>query len=286
LLPLRTNFQLKSHSIFKIKLKIFQIALFQLDQKAIACRMLKVWLGRIIFCSPPHEMPIEPRQKGIWNEPAGGAHDLATSGAETLLGELSSLLQKVGSTDNLAFFGSVADSLHAKQVRDLPTLKTFLEKYQTQILLPLELPAIAQAHGHAARGEFRELIAFDQQLKHKPIWTAFASASQRVGRSQLKRLRPLRDQRGVQRYLAAVESGQAHAWHTIVYGLTLAIYSLPLRQGLSHYAEQSLRGFADAAARSHCLPESGCCEILNSLLERLPEAVEATLAGNEPLHIS
>ena len=50
---------------------------------------------------------------------------------------------------------------------------------------------------------------------------------------------PLRDERVVQRYLAAVESGEAHGWHTLVYGLTLVVYSLPLRQGLLGYAHQN-----------------------------------------------
>ncbi len=58
------------------------------------------------------------------------------------------------------------------------------------------------------------------------------------------------------RYLAAVESGEAHGWHTLVYGLTLAVYSLPLRQGLLGYAQQTTRGFIQAAARSLELSET------------------------------
>ena len=50
-------------------------------------------------------------------------------------------------------------------------------------------------------------------------------------RSAAGSARPLRDQRLVQRYLTAVEQGEAQGWHTLVYGLTLAVYSLPLRQG-------------------------------------------------------
>ena len=59
----------------------------------------------------------------------------------------------------------------------------------------------------------------------------------------------MRDQRVVQRYLQAVEGGQANGWHTLVYGLTLAVYSLPLRQGLLGYAHQTTRGFIYSAAR-------------------------------------
>ena len=64
-------------------------------------------------------------------------------------------------------------------------------------------------------------------------------------------LRSLRDNRLIQRYLQAIDAGQAQGWHTIVYGLTMAIYSMPLRQGLTAYAGQTLKGFIDSAERLH-----------------------------------
>ena len=36
---------------------------------------------------------------------------------------------------------------------------------------------------------------------------------------------------------------EANAWHTLVYGVTLALYSIPLRQGLLGYGYQTMRGF-------------------------------------------
>jgi urease accessory protein UreF len=110
------------------------------------------------------------------------------------------------------------------------------------------------------------------------IFSEFAAASQRVGQGQLRKLRPLRDQRAVQRYLRAVESGEAHGWHTLVYGLTLAVYSLPLRQGLLGYAHQTTRGFIYSAARMLSLSEHQCRAVFDSLCAGLPEAVEALLA--------
>ena len=104
----------------------------------------------------------------------------------------------------------------------------------------------------------------------------FASASQRVGRAQLQKLRPLRDERMVQRYLAAVEGGQAHGWHTLVYGMTLVLYSLPLRQGLLGYAQQTTRGFIHAAARGLQLKESACRTLFDEVCEEItvrPELV-------------
>ena len=82
----------------------------------------------------------------------------------------------------------------------------------------------------------------------------------------------------VQRYLEAVESGQASGWHTLVYGLTLAVYSLPLRQGLLGYAHQTTRGFIYSAARMLNLSEHQCRALFDSLCASLPEAVEGLLA--------
>jgi len=99
----------------------------------------------------------------------------------------------------------------------------------------------------------------------------------RVGQAQLQKLRPLRDQRIVRRYLDAVTAGQARGWHTIVYGLTLAMYSLPLRQGLLGYAFQTTRGFIYSAARDLQLSEKECRALLEELSETLPAAVEAQI---------
>ncbi len=156
----------------------------------------------------------------------------------------------------------------------------FLEAYLSAILLPLELPAIAAACGHALRGELRELVVQDQRLEAALRLTPFAGPSRQIGRMQLARMRPLRDDRTVRRYLAAVESGQAHGWHTIVYGLTLAVYSLPLRQGLLHYAQETLAGLAGAAGGGAGGAPSEWSRAVESLMERVPAAVEASLAGN------
>ena len=107
--------------------------------------------------------------------------------------------------------------------------------------------------------------------------TPFAEPSRRMGWLQLARLRPLRDDRMVQRYLAAVESGQAHGWHTVVYGITLAVYSLPLRQGLLYYSQETLCALASAAGRGKSFGESELDEMLSGLLARVPKAVEAAL---------
>jgi urease accessory protein UreF len=89
----------------------------------------------------------------------------------------------------------------------------------------------------------------------------------------LQKLRPLRDQKIVRRYLHAVETGLAHGWHTLVYGMTLEIYSLALRQGLVGYAHQTTRGFIYSAARVLSLSERDCRDIFEELCADLPQSV-------------
>ena len=108
-------------------------------------------------------------------------------------------------------------------------------------------------------------------------WNGFATASQRVGKTQLKRLRPLRDQRLVQRYLHAVQTGEAHAWHTLVYGIILSIYSLPLRPSLLNYAQQTTLGFIRSAAVPLRLTGADCEDLMSEEGSGFPEAVNRLL---------
>jgi urease accessory protein UreF len=198
--------------------------------------------------------------------------EIAWSKAENLLGEFSALLQLLGVRGTLPDCAPLLAP--SSEHLTLPALQIFLDTYFTQILLPLELPAIAGACGHVRRGETRELIALDQQLAGEARLAPFALASRKIGARQLHRLKPLRDERTVQRYLGAVESGRAGGWHTLVYGLTLAVYSFPLRQGLLHYARETLSGLARAAAGAEQFVDPASQEMLGTILTRLPAAVE------------
>jgi urease accessory protein UreF len=210
------------------------------------------------------------------------ASTAAQPATEVLLGDVSSLVAQIGSADCLASFRDPAGSPRIKAIRDAGSLHRFLSAYRSQILLALELPAIHQAYQHACRGETRELIALDRRLAKEPLMAEFAAASQRVGKSQLKRLRPLRDQRVVQRYARAVQAGEAHAWHTLVYGLVLALYSIPLRPGLLGYARQTTRGFVDAVARDRHLAAVDCERVFKEICSTYTAAIEGivTLQGN------
>jgi urease accessory protein UreF len=203
---------------------------------------------------------------------------------QNLLGDLSGLLEQIGEPERSrapAELIALSPALDAKAIRDKASLEKFLEAYQQQVLLPLELPAITRAWTHASRCETRELIALDQELAQQKPLNLFAAASKQIGQYQLGALRPMRDQRVVQRYWSAVESGQAHGWHTLVYGLTLFIYSVPLRQGLCHYAEQTMSALASIAARRIQIPANEIHDIVANLLQQVPASIEQTLAPQE-----
>ena len=162
-------------------------------------------------------------------------------------------------------------------VTPLWSLRCFVRDYQSNILFPLEWPAICRAYGHASRYEIRELIELDRQLDHESLLQNFATASQRVGKAQLKRLRPLREQRLVQRYLHAVQTGEAHAWHTVVYGVILSLYSLPLRHYLLSYAQQTTLGFIRSAAGPLRLTGIDCEDLMSEEGSGFAEAVNRLL---------
>jgi urease accessory protein UreF len=192
--------------------------------------------------------------------------------ATECLGEYPSLLTAIGpGADEAA--GIAAPATMWRERLDSPeALAGFLARYQSEILVPVELPAILRAHGHTQRNEGRELIAFDGELILDQRLKDFAAASRRVGRSQLRRLRPVKHNRVVQRYLAASDESLVHNWHTIVFGMTLALYSLPLRQGLVHYAEKTLAGFVASVQLSRGLKASTCDEVLHRALAEVPSA--------------
>ena len=83
-----------------------------------------------------------------------------------------------------------------------------------------------------------------------------------------------------------MQAGEAHAWHTVVYGLILSLYSLPLRQGLLSYARQTTRGFICSVARRGKLTERECLGLLKELSADFPAAVNAivgSIASPPPL---
>jgi len=80
----------------------------------------------------------------------------------------------------------------------------------------------------------------------------------------------------VQRYLAAVDDGRAQGWNPIVFGVALASFNLPYRQGLLHYAGALLRGLAEPC-RPRDISEGDWANWMNSLETPLPEAAHRLL---------
>ncbi len=201
--------------------------------------------------------------------------------ASALLGDLHPLLDQLGSAEGLITLSEAVGLLRVPEVRNRETLVNFLHAYKRELLLAVELPCIQKAYIHACGNQTRELVALDRSVGKLAVAAEFASASRRIGRWQLRRLRPLRYERVAQRYLCAVEEMRAHGWHTLVFGLTLALYSVPVRQGLLNYAQYTLRGFVYGAAEALALTENQCRELVQSFCEDIPSQLEALLNGNK-----
>ena len=199
--------------------------------------------------------------------------------ASALLGDLHPLLDQLGSAEGLITLSEAVGLLRVPEVRNRETLVNFLHAYKRELLLAIELPSIQKAYNHACGNQTRELVALDRAVGKLAVAPEFASASRRIGRWQLRRLRPLRYERVAQRYLKAVEETRAHGWHTLVFGLTLALYSVPVRQGLLNYAQYTIRGFVYGAAAALTLTETNCRELVESFCEDIPSQLEALLNG-------
>ena len=78
-----------------------------------------------------------------------------------------------------------------------------------------------------------------------------------------------------------MEQNTANGWHTMVYGITLEIYSLPLRQGLINFAHQSIKGFIYFASRRIQIPESEQSILLSNFLDQAVYEVDQLLKPDE-----
>jgi len=205
-----------------------------------------------------------------------GSQWLARSEPEWL-GDPAPLAEALGSPDGLGSLGPAVCAARQLPITDFSSLRAALEHYRSTTLIAVELPVIRQAFLHACQYELREMLALDRRLGSEPALADFSFASQAVGRAFLHRLKPLRDLRLVRRYLNAVQTQQAHGWHTIVYGLVLSVYSIPLRQGLVSYARQTLHGFVEAGGARLQLSVSESRGLTDSLLDPIRPAVDGLL---------
>jgi urease accessory protein UreF len=199
--------------------------------------------------------------------------------ASEVVGDLGALLEQLGAAEGFGLAPIEAARCASKKIDSLPDLRRFLHQYTAGVLILHELPAVARAYYHATHYQVRELLNYDRQLDLEGLPGQFSRASRAVGRNQLQRLRPLRDERLVQRYLRAMDAGEANAWHTLVFGVVLALFSVPLRQGLAHFAQQTLTGFVMAASSSIQHSTAERQELLAENYDQISKAIETIVAG-------
>lgn len=190
--------------------------------------------------------------------------------------DLASLANALGSPAGLASLTALAELLQAPRPDSLGAVRAFLDQFRRRLLDPVELPAIRDAYHHASRGNARGLLELDRALAAHYGTTAFAQASRHVGRLELRRLRPLRD-RTLQRYLQAVEAGEATGWHVVVFGLLLALFSFPLRQGLAHYATRTQESLVESATTGLPTTPAERERLLDECVTPIAEAIRLVL---------
>ena len=156
-------------------------------------------------------------------------------------------------------------------------LRLFLARYERDILRPIELPAVLSAYWFANRGQFRELLELDAELSANASLMPFAAASLAVGREHLRLLKPMYDQRMVQRFRKCVVAGEARGWNPIVFGIFLSIHSVPVREGMVQFGTQLWSGFINSAQKSCHLSDAECAELLREYLDRLPGWIEGVI---------
>ena len=196
--------------------------------------------------------------------PAGGQHPYAA---------------QLDALEGMLCADAIAGALGTARVGTVLELSVLLERYRVTLLEPIELHTVAAAHRHAVRGEVLELIALDEALAGThPEWLQLAPASQRFGTDHLKRLQPLRDERVVQRFLDATRKDRAPANHPVVFGLTMAVFSIAPRQGLGDYAQSALEAVVATAAGKLKLTQEDRQDLIDRSQARLPEAIERMVA--------
>jgi urease accessory protein UreF len=184
---------------------------------------------------------------------------------------------------------TAADGPGPSAMRATPKAHDALLRVIHASVMGQDWPMIVRAHQAASRGDWRVVLALDHEWGSRFAGApGMAEASMRAGQRQLARMRPMRDARVVQRYLEAVESGKARGWHPVVYGLLLAVHSIPLRQGLAHHALQ----VAAALSRSpRALPapdaaqDGAAVAFVSEVAKLIPPALDPALKAGGLLNL-
>jgi len=151
------------------------------------------------------------------------------------------------------------------------------ERFRDAVLLPRELPALLATHEFARRGRSRELLKEEKKLALARDWRALVAPSRRVGGHLLSQLRPLRDERIVQRFLDAHCAGRTPGFHLTVLGVTSALFHVPPRQVLWDYALTLLDGLALTAGQRLRLAAPTRQAIVRNISQPIPPKLGSML---------
>lgn len=201
-----------------------------------------------------------------------------------LLGDVAGLTERLGVDGPSVATCDLLDGgpFHLKGVVDLDSLRKFLVEYCHRLMVPVELPTINQASLMVGQGEFRELMALDQGLALVPEMKVFAESSRWIGQCHAKTMRGMKDHRTVWRYCDAIRTKKAFGWHSVVYGVVLAAYSIPIRQGMLNYCEQIIHGFVDSAGTQLNLETKALAVIKEESTNRMVPHIDHVLSLGAP----
>jgi urease accessory protein UreF len=171
--------------------------------------------------------------------------------------------------------------LELESVTSLKEFRVFLDRYEKEIFCDIELPAVHSAYWFANRGQFKELLDLDAELTESPSLRLFSEESLCVGRQHLRMLKPMYDQRLLQRYRKCVINGEAKGWNPIVFGIFLSIHSVPVREGLLQFGTQTWNGFINGIREQCGFSESECSKLLNKYVNHLPRWIEDVVVESD-----
>jgi urease accessory protein UreF len=200
--------------------------------------------------------------------------NIARAEATLWLGDWHPLVRQIAPGEGIVASNFPSTPAQADPSQCLAALGRFLAEYKESVLLTFELPVVKQACEHTLRNEMKELVALDRSMDTAPWLEPYKQDSRTSGRLHLERLKPLRDQRGIRRYIAAVDEGEANGWHFLVAGAALGLYALPLRQGLMDYALHTFWNVVGQASAAGSIEPVDATDIVNHLASDLPEQIQ------------
>ena len=209
---------------------------------------------------------------------------MSTKHEQLQLGDLNPIASDDGTSISLVDPAAVSQWIGGSDLTSPEELESFLQRYHEHIFAAVEAPTIINAHSCAEQGHIREFLEMDRVLSANSLVKPFTQASCRVGRWQLRRLRPLRDHRMVKQYLEASDAGRVRSWHTLVYALVLSVYALPLRQGLVHFSTQVYESLIRNASYRVGLSEGRRADLTQRMERQAVETTQRLLTVQDSSH--